>query len=77
VREKGDGGGGGGGEGGTTKNDRDEDLERMWITTYNYVLYPRPELYTRVIIIRLFLIYGCDKKLEDLIRRLWMLCLLT
>lgn len=49
----------------------------MWITTYNYVLYPRPALYTRVIIIRLFLIYECDKKLKDPIRRLRMLCLLT
>ena len=56
------------------KNGRDEDLERMWITTYSYVLYPRPRLYTKVIIIRLFLIYGCDKKLEDPIRRLRMLC---
>ena len=21
--------------------------KKMWITTYNYVLYPRPELYTK------------------------------
>lgn len=61
----------------TTKNGRDKNSERMWITTYNYVFYPRPRLYTKVIIIRLFLIYGCDKKLEDPIRQLRMLCLLT
>ena len=31
---------------GTTNNGRDKDSERIWITTYSYVLYPRPELYT-------------------------------
>ena len=63
---------------GTTKNGRDKDSEKDVDNNLQLcALSATGIMYEDVIIICLSPIYGCDKKLEDLIRRLRMLCLLT